>query len=239
MLRGSFDTVRITACTLDPGTAATSAPAGRRPPATPLGQLSTASHCDPRRSGSKGLHPLPARRVTARIRGRAIGQLLIDHSIVGPIRTRFGGSVETLTISDSIVQAIPPTIGPEYTAADVYDPALLAKSLTAADPLSQALLATLPQPAQADLRGYTSPALVPPSVVAGLNQLVTGPSLWNPALFGTVAINPALLTLAGEVPSPPSSATLTSTVACSTPRCRWRWGWLPSPSATPPSPLPG
>ncbi len=209
VLRGSFDTVRITACTLDPGTLRRGTPPAP-PAATPLGAAIDGQPLRPTTIWIEGPAPAsPPGGSPPESGAEAIGQLLIDHSIVGPIRTRYGGSIETLTITDSIVQAIPATTGPEYTATDVYDPALLAKSLTAADPLSQALLATLPQPAQADLRGYTSPALVPPSVVAGLNQLVTGPSLWNPALFGTVAINPALLTLAGEAPSPPSSATLT------------------------------
>ena len=41
----------------------------------------------------------------------AIGQLIIDHCVLGPIRTRNGGAVESVAISDSIVQGISPTPG--------------------------------------------------------------------------------------------------------------------------------
>ena len=37
----------------------------------------------------------------------AIGSLLIDHCVLGPIRTRNGGAVESVTITDSIVQGNP------------------------------------------------------------------------------------------------------------------------------------
>ena len=212
VLRGSFDTVRITACTLDPGSVR-----GGTPPAPPAATpLASAVDGQPLRPTTIWIEADPAAATGSPPAGSppqsgagAIGQLLIDHSILGPIRTRYGGSVETLTITDSIVQATAATTGPEYSAADVYDPALLATSMRSADPLSQVLLAALPKSAQAALHGYTSPAPVPPSVVDGLNQLVTGPSLWNPALFATVAVSPDLLTLAGEAPSPPGAAALT------------------------------
>ena len=57
----------------------------------------------------------------------------MDHCILGPVRTRFGGSVETLTITDSIVQGLPATSGTAFTAADVFDPHLLAQGLAAGD----------------------------------------------------------------------------------------------------------
>ena len=107
------------------------------------------------------------------------------------------------------MQAIPATTGPEYTAADIYDPALLASSLKANDPLALALLAALPAPARAALQTYRSPAPTPQAVVDGLNHLVTGPSLWDPTRFATVALSPDLLALTSEVPSPPSSALVT------------------------------
>lgn len=207
VLRGSFDTVRITACTLDPGTLYRGAPPAP-PVATPL---ATAVDGPPLRpttiwieadtGAASGSPPGSG--------AGAIRQLVVDHSILGPIRTRYGGSVETLTITDSIVQAIPATTGPEYTAADIYDPALLASSLKANDPLSQALLAALPAPARAALQTYRPPAPVPQAVVDGLNNLVTGPSLWDSTLFATVALSPDLQALTSEASSPPSSTSLT------------------------------
>ena len=212
VLRGSFDTVRITTCTLDPGTVHRGAPPAP-PAATPLGSAVDGQLLRPTTiwiedDAGAGPGSPPAGSPPGSGAG-AIRQLVIDHSILGPIRTRYGGSVETLTITDSIVQAIPATTGPEYSAADIYDPALLAKSLTATDPLSQALWAALPGPAQTELNAYRAPAPVPQAVVDGLNQLVTGRSLWNPALFATVAVSPDLLSLTGEAPSPPGAATAT------------------------------
>jgi hypothetical protein len=211
VLRGSFKTVRITACTFDPGTLYRGAPPAP-PSATPLGSAvdgqplrpTTIWVGDPGTASGSPPEGSPSGSGAA-----AISQLLIDHSIVGPIRTRYGSSVETLTIADSIVQAIPATTGPEYTDADVYDPALLATSLKAQDPLSEALLAALPAAARMQLQTYTTPAPVPQAVVDGLNHLVTGPSLWNPALFATAPVSPDLLALAGEAPSPPAATTAT------------------------------
>ncbi len=113
VLKGSFGTVRITACTIDPGTAAPGSP-----------PLSTAVDGLVLGPGRIFVEDDPAAGQPG-----AIGQLIIDHAITGPVRTRFGGSVQTLTISDSIVQGLPATTGAAYTAADIFDPVLLAAGL--------------------------------------------------------------------------------------------------------------
>jgi hypothetical protein len=188
VLRGSFGSVRLTACTADPGTAAEGTP-----PLAPAADGRALAPCrvfveaDPTAPpGSRG----------------AIAELLIDHCIVGPVRTRSGGSVEKLTISDSIVQGLPATAGTAYTAADVFDPLLLARGLLAAEPLSQALLGAMPaavRPAlQAYLAGAPSDPGLPPVVLDGLNALVSGPSLYDAALFATVSLSPGTLALAGQ-----------------------------------------
>jgi hypothetical protein len=192
VLRGSFDTVRITACTVDPGTAAIGSP----PIATavdgmPLAPCPIFIEADTTLSGLGG----------------AIRQLIVDHSILGPIRTRLGGSVETLTISDSIVQGLPTTTGPEYGEEDIFDPVLLAGDLSSNGPVSSALVKASP--------GLGEPQLSQPSggvsaMVAGLNVLVDGPSLYDPAVFGTVDLSAAVLELVklveGAVPTDPTAA---------------------------------
>ncbi len=136
-----------------------------------------------------------------------IGQLVIDHSIVGPVRTRFGGSIETLTISDSIVQGLPATTGSTYTAADIFDPALLASGLLADDPLAKKLIAGMPAAATSALQTYAGEPLasqqsgLPQPVIDALNALVTGPSLYDPALWRTVNLSPAVLALAANAGS--------------------------------------
>jgi hypothetical protein len=191
VLRGSFDTVRITACTVDPGTAAVGSP----PIATavdgmPLAPCGIFIEADTTLSGLGG----------------AIRQLIVDHSIVGPIRTRLGGSVETLTISDSVVQGLPANTGPEYREADIFDPALLALDLAADGPVSTALVkasAALHEPQ------LSQPSSVS-SMVAALNALVDGPSLYDPAVFGMVDVSAAVLELVklvtGAAPADPTEA---------------------------------
>ena len=167
VLRGSFDTVRITACTIDPGTAGPgSPPLAMAVDGTPLAPCRIFVEADPNApAGEQG----------------AIRRLCVDHSILGPVRTRFGGSVETLAITDSIVQGLPATTGPGLTAADVFDPSSLAAGLLSADPVSVALISRLPQTARKDLRAYQARSLagqrpgLPRTVLAGLNALVDGP----------------------------------------------------------------
>ena len=173
VLRGSFDTVRITACTIDPGTAGPgSPPLAMAVDGTPLAPCRIFVEADPNApAGGSG----------------AIRRLCVDHSILGPVRTRFGGSVETLTITDSIVQGLPATTGPGFTAADVFDPSSLAAGLLSADPVSVALIRRLPETARKDLRAYDARSLagqlpgLPRTVLAGLNALVDGPPLSDAA----------------------------------------------------------
>lgn len=189
VLRGSFDTVRITACTVDPGTAAEgSPPVATAVDGTPLTPSRIFIESDPAaQAGQAG----------------AIRQLLVDHCILGPIRTRFGGSVETLTITDSIVQGLPATTGPSYTPADVFDPPLLARGLLADSSVPAALRAAMPPPTLAALVAYAAgPSSsqrsgLPPEVLQALNALVDGPSLYSPALFTMVDLSASVLELAG------------------------------------------
>ena len=199
MLRGSFDTVRITACTIDPGTAGPgSPPLAMAVDGTPLAPCRIFVEADPGAPASE--------------RG-AIRQLLVDHCILGPVRTRFGGSVETITITDSIVQGLPATAGTDFTTADVFDPSLLATGLLSADPLSVALASRLPECAAQDLRSYQAKRLawqvsgLPRTVLAGLNELVDGPSLYDEALFAGVRLSPKVLKLAAHArPLGPASS---------------------------------
>ena len=205
VLRGSFHTVRITACTLDPGTRDHDTP-GSPPASTPLAHAVDGAELRPTtiwiEAGADDNPGSPPSASPPESGSGAIGELKIDHSIVGPIRTRFGGSVEIITISDSVVAAVPATVGPEYTAADIYDPALLALSLAAEDPLSQALRAALPPAAQTALDAYDRRDPVPPALIDGLNDLVNGPSLWDPTVFTTVALPPDVHALTGLPPAP-------------------------------------
>lgn len=92
VLRGAFAHVRLTGMTLDPGTAGTGSGAyATTADGRPLAPVTLWIEADP----DAGAGP------------NAIELLEIESSVLGPIRTRSGGAVETLAISDSIVQAVP------------------------------------------------------------------------------------------------------------------------------------
>ena len=190
VLRGSFDTVRMTGCTVDPGTAGPGSP-----------PLAVAADGVPLAPGRIFVEADPAAPAGE---GGTIRRLLVDHCILGPVRTRFAGAVETVTITDSIVQGLAATTGAAVTAADVFDPSLLATNLLAPGPLSEALLTAIPGRIAAALRAYGARALagqepgLPRGVLTGLNALVDGPSLYDADLFANVNLSPDLLALAAE-----------------------------------------
>lgn len=191
VLRGSFDTVRITACTIDPGTAAPgSPPLATAVDGTPLAPCRIFVEADPAAPAGSG---------------GAIGQLLVDRCILGPVRTRFGGSIGTLTITDSIVQGLPMTTGTTYTAADIIDPPLLARGLLASGPLSAVLNARMLPGLRPLLQAYAAEPLssqeetgLPQEVLDWLNSLVDGPPLYDEDQFATVNLSADVLALAAQ-----------------------------------------
>ena len=191
VLRGAFATVRLTGCTIDPGTMDESGDLTVSVDGRPLAPARIWIESDPgAAAGAPG----------------AIGQLLVDHCVLGPLRTRNGGAVETIAISDSIVQELTPTPTPgsALAASDVYDPALLAKALGSADPLSQLLLGKLPAAAKQALSSYAGGLVAAASltaIVAGLNSIIAGPSSiysLDAAAFVGVQLTPEALALLAE-----------------------------------------
>ena len=189
VLRGAFDTVRLTACTTDPGTlneagdALATSVDGR-----PLAPVTIWIEADPdAAAGAPG----------------AIAKLNVDHCVLGPIRTRNGGAVEQVTISDSIVQGIAPVTGmTALIGSDVYDPELLAKALGSDDPLSKLLLAGMPASARNAVNSYSGGPLSAAAlgaIVAGLNSLVAGgTSIYDAAAFLGIPLPPDVLALLAE-----------------------------------------
>jgi hypothetical protein len=189
VLRGAFATVRLTGCTTDPGTLNEAGDAletsvdGR-----PLAPVRIWIEADPdAAAGAPG----------------AIGQLSVDHCVLGPIRTRNGGAVEKVTISDSIVQGIAPATGiSAISGSGAYDPELLAKALGSDDPLSKLLLAALPAAARNSVNAYTGgplPAASLDKIVAGLNSLIAGAaSIYDAGAFLGVPLAPDVLALLAQ-----------------------------------------
>lgn len=188
VLRGSFTTVTLTCCTLDPGTS----PSAAETLASPTSVF--AQSID-----GRDLAP-----VTLWIEGE-VENLNIDRCILGPIRTRNGGEVETLTITNSILQAIPTSNSSLLSPTDLKDPQGLVDRLEAhRDPISAFLWTQLSANTQSLIdsngTGSPSPALIA-DLIADLNNLIEGPSIYNAETFEMVDLTPAVTALNSSDPT--------------------------------------
>jgi Phage tail protein (Tail_P2_I) len=199
VLRGAFDAVALSCCTLDPGTASqTFGSATGSPPAALFG------------TAGDGVNLAPTRLwIEANVKS-----LLADRCVLAALGTRNGGLVETVKITNSTLQAIPTSGDGVLAAADVKDPALQTRLFDATNPLSldrvaNALLAMAPGIVAA-LGLVGSPPQLPqptvsPQLLAALNQIVSGPSIYDPASFAGIPLSDATLALL-SAGSPPASA---------------------------------
>ena len=142
VLCGSFDYVKIVGCTLDPGTAgrgiagpgAGAGAHGERRPGP--GARALAHSVDGRALAPTRLWleaaPGPEAEMPAVLR-----RLEIERCVLGPIRTRNGGLAENIVITDSILQGFRTTVGPAFTAEDVFDPTLLYELLSPGRPTAE------------------------------------------------------------------------------------------------------
>ena len=186
ILRGAFASVRLTGFTADPGTAGEDG-------------LGFATSVD-----GRTLVPTRIWIEADPISGGAIGQLLIDHCVLGPVRTRNGGAVDSTSISDSVIQGLAPqpSAAQTLTAADVYDPELLAAALKSPSALSTRLLQSLPSAAQSAVEDYPGGVLPDASLAAildGLNTLVSGSaSIYDAQAFAGIPLDPGVQALLAE-----------------------------------------
>lgn len=177
ILAGSFASVTLSCCTLDPGSAAA---ASASPPGPPF-----ALAADGR--------PLAPARLWIEA---DITMLTADRCVLGPIRTRAAGTVETIAISNSIVQAIATSTDTAIADDDVKDPARFEQILQqATDPVAMRLRALAPG-IGALLGGASSPpfSASPPApsdlapLLALLNGLIAGPPLYTATAFARVPL---------------------------------------------------
>lgn len=182
VLKGSFDTVTIRCCTLDPGSAG-------EPPAL-------------FRKSVDGRDLTPSR---IWVEG-SVRRIVVERSVLGPIRTRGGGVLGALAITDSIVQAIPTGGTGTFAAGDIKDPTLVAIRLRdARDPLSlflQGQLAPADRTALAAYDGKQPPAApLLAAIVAVLNGVLPSATFFDPARFAGVKLSPALLEFVASNPA--------------------------------------
>jgi hypothetical protein len=195
VLRGRFDHVRLACCTLDPGNLSTA----------PASTTFLAESVD-------GRALAPSRLM---IDGD-VRLLEVDHSILGPVRTRIpdpaitgSGAVETLTVTDSILQGIRTSAPGNFAASDVKDPVRLFGRLhDHHDALSTFVWGALSAATQLLVSDYLNNAglaqplaAVTAAVVAGLNQLIQGgASIFDPNRFMFVHLDPETQALAAAPP---------------------------------------
>ena len=181
VLEGSFDAVTLSCCTLDPGSEVAGGGAFASPPAAPFA------------IAADGRPLLPTRLwIEARIT-----TLTADRCVLGPIRTRGAGFVETLSISNSIVQSIPTSAGPVIIPEDVKDPVRFEQLLQQGTDSVSAWLRLLSPEIGGLLGGASSPPFSssPPresdlaALLGLLNQLIAGPSIYDAAAFAHVRLS--------------------------------------------------
>ncbi len=180
VLSGQFASVTFSCCTLDPGNAGDGA------------------------VFAQSVDQRDLRPCRLWIEGE-IGQLNFDRSITGPVRTRNGGNVETLSANDSILQGIRTSAYGVLTADDVGDPVDLALNLRASAALAVFLRGSLSSAGQSALAAWngSSPlsAALLADLVAALNTALGGPSIYQAARFADIDLSPATQTLLASNPS--------------------------------------
>jgi hypothetical protein len=203
VLRGSFGSVTLTGCTLDPGTAAAPAVTGiagtTGGTAAPAAAFATAADGRTLAPVRLWIEADPAGSATG------IGQLTVSNCILGPVRTRAGGILQALTVADSIIQGLRQSTAPPLTAADVFDPYLLARLLVArGDPVSGYLWGELSAGTQAAISTLAAAApdgqsTAPDALITDLNQVIDGVSIYDPVRFASVSLPPDVAALAAKV----------------------------------------
>ena len=187
VLRGGFDEVVLSCCTLDPGTSG----GLREPPAL----------WDPAVDGQE----LSATRVW--IEG-TVRTLTIDRCILGPVRTRRGGVVETIAATDSVLQGLPSSEDGLVAAGVVFDADGIFRLLRhRRDALTTWLAAQLGAAATAAVTGHPDHTAVADSdlalLVTDLNALISGALIWDAARFADRQISAEAIAEVATAPAGP------------------------------------
>jgi hypothetical protein len=182
VLEGDFDTVTLRCVTFDPGSEGA-------PP-------------DVFQKSADGRNLVPTHLwVEGRVRN-----LVLERSILGPIRTRNNGLLENLEITDSILQGLRTSAVGPLTASEIKDATRVAARLRdTRDPLSQFIQGGFPQAVKDALAAYDSSS--PPTatlqgqIVSHLNDLITGPSIFTADRFAGVRLSAATQALLASNPT--------------------------------------
>ena len=135
----------------------------------------------------------------------------MDRCITGPIRTRQNGLIETLTVTDSVLQGLPSEPGPALTALRDAD-GMFAALKHHRDPLSDWLASQLSAPSAAAVSGHADGDPVPAAdqqlIVADLQTVIDGALVWSAARFAGRPLRTSTLAEAQAPPTGPALAAL-------------------------------
>jgi hypothetical protein len=183
VLTGSFASVTLTCCTLDPGNTGDS---------TVFAQSVDQRDLFPCRLWIEA----------------EIANLTLDRCIAGPIQTRKGGSVETLTVSNSIIQGIRTSDPTKLLAAgDIQDPLDMALALREPGALAAFLRSKLDASTLNELMtGWDGKGEPPAGLINDLItqlNLIIATAFYKPALFAGIALSASTKTLVAKNPAGP------------------------------------
>jgi hypothetical protein len=178
VLTGSFNSVTLRCCTLDPGNAA--GPQNTPPPGDLYAQSIDQRDLAPTRLWIEA----------------NIATLTLDRCITGPIRTRMGGEVGTLAANDSILQAIPTSsLTSLLQPSDLLDPRDFIQALLDSSPLSTFLQGKLTPTVLTDLKAWNGKTPLAPNLLndllADLNAILPT-HIYNEGLFAGIPLDPSI-----------------------------------------------
>ena len=231
VLQGPFEHVKIVGCTFDPGTLDADAIPGRdtvgrrRPSGEEIREpvLTVGRSVDGRALLPTRLWIEPAPRPDGPPPGQeprlpdTVRCLEIDHSILGPIRTRGGGLAERVMVTDSILQGLRTSAEATCTAADVFDPVLLYDLLSPgrataerprarSNPLSaliwRSAASDIPSSVRRQLLGATEPPPGARQALAAALNAVIGRAVYRPDRWAGVPLSPQARDLLGQPGAP-------------------------------------
>lgn len=185
VLRGGFDCVTLSCCTLDPGTS---------------GDL-----WQPPKVWQPAVDGRDLTSGLLKIEG-TVKTLVIDRCILGPVRVRSGGVVQTLCASNSIIQGLPVDAGGDLTTQSIFDPDGLFRLLHyKRDALTAWLAGKLSAASASAVSGHSDGTAVSyanlAAVVTDLNAVLAG-TLWDPDRFADRTIPKSLAAQATASPAP-------------------------------------
>jgi hypothetical protein len=183
VLTGSFNSVTLRCCTLDPGNAAGGS--------ADLQNIANPSDLYAQSVDQRDLAP------TRLWIQASVGTLTLDRCITGPIRTQMGGNVGTLATNDSIIQGIPGSLLTNLLLpADILDPLDFVQALPDKGPLSTFLQGKISASVINGLKEWNGKGSLDTTLqsdlLAELNAVIQT-QFYSPALFADIPLDPSVV----------------------------------------------